>query len=79
LLRRSPGLGRIELYYLPSYEAAARSLKVAPIAAPVHSDAEIKTVIISLSREPRGGLAAPGGRFPQEGRGAWTLGVLRGT
>ena len=43
-------------YYLPSFEAAARSLKVEPIAAPVHSDAEIETVITSLGREPRGGL-----------------------
>jgi putative ABC transport system substrate-binding protein len=43
-------------YFLPAFEAAARSLKVAPIAAPVHSDAEIETVITSLSREPRGGL-----------------------
>jgi putative tryptophan/tyrosine transport system substrate-binding protein len=43
-------------YYLPTFEAAARSLKVAPIAAPVHSDAEIETVIASLGREPGGGL-----------------------
>src|SRR5262245_7281425 len=38
------------------FEAAARSLKLAPIAAPVHSDAEIETVITSLGREPGGGL-----------------------
>jgi putative ABC transport system substrate-binding protein len=31
-------------------------LKVAPIAAPVRSDAEIETVITSLGREPGGGL-----------------------
>jgi putative ABC transport system substrate-binding protein len=43
-------------YYLPKFEAAARSLKVAPIAAPVHSDAEIEAVITSLGREPRGGI-----------------------
>src|ERR1700682_2479129 len=43
-------------YYLPAFEAAARSLKVAPIAAPVHSDAEIETVIASLGREPGGGV-----------------------
>jgi putative tryptophan/tyrosine transport system substrate-binding protein len=42
--------------YLPSFEAAARSLKVEPIAAPVRSDAEIETVITSLGREPRGGF-----------------------
>jgi hypothetical protein len=47
-------------YYLPLFEAAARSLKVEPIAAPVHSDAEIETAIASLGREPRGGLVVPG-------------------
>jgi putative tryptophan/tyrosine transport system substrate-binding protein len=43
-------------YFLPAFEAAARSLKVEPIAAPVHGDAEIETVIASLGHEPRGGL-----------------------
>jgi putative ABC transport system substrate-binding protein len=43
-------------YYLPTFQAAARSLKVAPIAAPVHSDAEIETAITWLGREPGGGL-----------------------
>jgi len=43
-------------YYMPSFETAARSFKVEPIAAPVHSDAEIETVITSLGREPGGGL-----------------------
>jgi putative ABC transport system substrate-binding protein len=41
---------------MPSFETAARSLKVAPIAAPVHDDAEIETAIIGLGREPLGGL-----------------------
>ena len=44
------------LYVLPAFEAAARSFKVAPIAAPIHSDAEIETVITSLGRELAGGL-----------------------
>jgi putative ABC transport system substrate-binding protein len=35
---------------------AARSLKVEPIIAPVHSDAEIETAIIALGREPGGAL-----------------------
>jgi putative ABC transport system substrate-binding protein len=43
-------------YYIPSFEAAARSLGVEPITAPVYSGAEIETVITSLGREPRGGL-----------------------
>jgi putative tryptophan/tyrosine transport system substrate-binding protein len=42
--------------YLPSLETAARSLKLALITAPVHSDAEIETAIIALGREPGGGL-----------------------
>jgi putative tryptophan/tyrosine transport system substrate-binding protein len=42
--------------YMPSFETAARSLKLVPIAAPVHSDAEIETAIIALGREPGGGL-----------------------
>jgi putative ABC transport system substrate-binding protein len=42
--------------YMPSLETAARSLKVAPIVAPVHSDVEIETAIIALGREPGGGL-----------------------
>jgi putative ABC transport system substrate-binding protein len=41
---------------MPSLEAAARSLKVVPISAPVHSDAEIETAIIALGREPGGGI-----------------------
>jgi putative ABC transport system substrate-binding protein len=42
--------------YMPSFETAARSLKVTPITAPVHSDVEIETAIIALGREPGGGL-----------------------
>jgi putative tryptophan/tyrosine transport system substrate-binding protein len=41
---------------MPSLETGARLLKVAPILAPVHSDAEIETAIIALRREPGGGL-----------------------
>jgi putative ABC transport system substrate-binding protein len=49
----APGGGT---YYLPAFEAAAQLLKVAAIAAPVHSDAEIEAAITSLGREPGGGL-----------------------
>jgi putative ABC transport system substrate-binding protein len=41
---------------MPSFETAARSLKVVPIIAPVHSDGEIETAMIALGREPGGGL-----------------------
>jgi putative ABC transport system substrate-binding protein len=42
--------------FMPSLETAARSLKVEPIIAHIHSDAEIETAIIALGREPGGGL-----------------------
>ena len=42
--------------YMPSFETAARSLKVVPITASVHSDVDIETAIIALGREPGGGL-----------------------
>src|SRR5215470_13914892 len=41
---------------MPSFETAARSLKVERIIAPVHSDVEIEAAIIALGREPGGGL-----------------------
>jgi len=44
------------MYYVPSFETAARSLKVVPIIAPIHSDVEIEAAIIALGREPQGGL-----------------------
>ena len=60
----APGLKRAAIMfnpdavlpYLPSFETAARSLKVVLIPAPVHSDIEIETAIIALGREPGGGL-----------------------
>jgi putative ABC transport system substrate-binding protein len=51
----NPDTAPVSLYML-SFEMAAASLKVVPIMAPVHSDAEIETAIIALGREPRGGL-----------------------
>jgi putative ABC transport system substrate-binding protein len=42
--------------YVPSFETAARSLKIELITTPVHSDVEIETAIIGLGREPGGGL-----------------------
>ncbi|WP_024521105.1 ABC transporter substrate-binding protein [Bradyrhizobium sp. Tv2a-2] len=49
----APGGG---YYFLPSFEAAARSLGVVPVTAPVHSEAEIETTIIMLAQQPGGGL-----------------------
>ena len=54
--------------YLTAFEAAARSLKVVPITAPVHSEAEIETVITSLGREPGGGLVVPADAFTSNHR-----------
>jgi putative ABC transport system substrate-binding protein len=51
----NPDTGPASLY-LPSFETAARSLKVVPITAPVHNDVEIETAIMALGHEPRGGL-----------------------
>jgi putative ABC transport system substrate-binding protein len=66
LLEIAPGLKRAAIMFnpdtapvsahMPSFETAARSLKVVPIMAPVHSDVEIETSIIALGREPGGGL-----------------------
>jgi putative ABC transport system substrate-binding protein len=62
----APGLKRVAIMFNPdtippsghmlSLETAARSLKVAPIIAPIHSDGEIETAIRPLGREPGGGL-----------------------
>jgi putative ABC transport system substrate-binding protein len=49
--------------FMPSFETAARSLKVAPIIAPVRSDIEIETAIIALGREPGGGLVVTSDAF----------------
>jgi putative tryptophan/tyrosine transport system substrate-binding protein len=46
----------IKSYALPSFEAAARSLKVASVAAPVHSDTEIEAAVAAFAREPGSGL-----------------------
>jgi putative tryptophan/tyrosine transport system substrate-binding protein len=68
LTQIAPGLSRVAFmfnpdaaayatsYLLPSFEAAARSLKVEPIVAPTYNSAEIETLITSLAGEPRCGL-----------------------
>jgi putative ABC transport system substrate-binding protein len=66
LLEIAPGLQRVAIMfnpdfpapstYMPSVETAARSFKVEPIMAPVHSDVEIETAINALGREPQRGL-----------------------
>jgi putative ABC transport system substrate-binding protein len=56
--------------FMPSLETAARSLKVTPVIAPVHSDVEIETAIIALGREPGGGLVVMPDPFTQAHRAA---------
>jgi putative tryptophan/tyrosine transport system substrate-binding protein len=60
-----PGLKRVTIMYnpdtsplsaLPSFELAARALKVEPNTALVHSDLDIEAAIIALGREPGNGL-----------------------
>jgi putative ABC transport system substrate-binding protein len=41
----------VRSYYLPSFEAAARLLKVEPIVVPVHNDSEVETTLAALGRE----------------------------
>jgi putative ABC transport system substrate-binding protein len=43
-------------YSLPSFETAARALRVEAIRAPIRNDAEIETVMNSLGSEPGSGL-----------------------
>ena len=48
---------------MPSFDTAARSLKVEPITAAVHDDVEIETAITALGREPGGGLVVTTDNF----------------
>jgi len=61
----APGGG---LYVLPAFEAAARSLKLTSLAARIHSEGDIETVIAQLGREPRGGLVVPPDTFLESHR-----------
>src|SRR5712675_2235722 len=49
----APGGGK---YYFRDFEAAARSLKLEPIAARAQSDAEIEALVTSLGQEPGSGI-----------------------
>ena len=46
----NPDTAPVSVYFMPSLEPAARSLKVEPIMRPVHSDAEIEAAIVALGR-----------------------------
>jgi putative ABC transport system substrate-binding protein len=53
----------VRSYYLPSFEAAARSFDIEASITPVHSDAEIETVVASLANKPNAGLVAMSDSF----------------
>jgi putative ABC transport system substrate-binding protein len=83
----APGLKRVAIMFnpdttrvstwMPSFETAARSLKVLLIPAPVHSDAEIETAIIALGHELGGGLVALPEVFMQAHRAPIILAAAR--
>jgi putative ABC transport system substrate-binding protein len=59
----NPDTTPISSIFVPSFQMAARSLKIEPIIASVHSDAEIETAIMALGRELGGGLFVPAESF----------------
>jgi putative ABC transport system substrate-binding protein len=63
--------------YMPSFETAVRSIKVALIPAPVDSDIEIETAITVLGREPGGGLVVMPDVFMNVHRAAIILAAAR--
>jgi putative ABC transport system substrate-binding protein len=63
--------------FMPSFETAARSLKIAPIIASVHNDAEIETAIMALGREPGGGLVVTPDVFMSQHRASIILAAAR--
>jgi putative ABC transport system substrate-binding protein len=69
LTELAPGIKRVAMMFnpdtapiivnsmvMPVFATTAKSFDIAAIAAPVHSDAEIETLITSLGREPGGAL-----------------------
>jgi len=65
----SPGTSPFE-HFLNSFKAAAGSLRMEAIAAPVNDRAELETVLATLAREPNTGLVVMPGPFPLAHRAA---------
>jgi putative ABC transport system substrate-binding protein len=63
--------------YVPAFETAARSLKVVPVIAPIHSDVEIETAITALGRAPGGGLVVLGNVLQPQHRALITSAAAR--
>jgi putative tryptophan/tyrosine transport system substrate-binding protein len=64
-------------YFLPDFEAAARSLKVETLVAPVRTDSEIETLLTSLGGEPGSGLVVGSDGFMQVHRAPIILHAAR--
>jgi putative tryptophan/tyrosine transport system substrate-binding protein len=73
----NPDFAAAPSVYIPSFETAARSLKVEPIVAPVRTDVEIETAIIALGRESGSGLVAMSDPFMTSHRAPIILGAAR--
>jgi len=70
LIQIAPGLKRVAMlfnpdtapghgkYYMPDFEAAARSSQVTPLSAAVRTVAELEAAITDLGKEPSGGFVA---------------------
>lgn len=54
----NPATATYAEYYLNPFKAAALSLGVEAIAAPVHSASELESAVVALARKPNGGLIA---------------------
>ena len=63
--------------YMPSFETAARSFKVAPIIAPVRSDVEVEAAIRDIGREPGGGFVVTSDAFTSVHRAPIILAAAR--
>jgi putative ABC transport system substrate-binding protein len=73
----NPDINPVSFYFMPSFETAARSLKVEAITAPVHDNAEIETAINALGREPGGGLVITSDAFVRAHRAPIILAAAR--
>jgi len=73
----NPDINPVSVYFMPSFETAARSLKVEAITAPVHDEVEIETAIVALGREPGGGLVVTADAFVVARRASIILAAAR--
>jgi putative ABC transport system substrate-binding protein len=83
----TPGLKRAAIMFnpdtapvsahMPSFETAARSLRIVPITAPVHGDAEIETTFAALGRDRGAGLVVMPEVFTQLHRAQIILAAAR--